>query len=328
MRHPRPARRGRVAKRLCRLVNGPLGAIRRWSPLGPEQAGTYDVALARARDLRTFFPDFYQLHFADRLLTPRALFAAVQCFLSLVNNELFEIEDYILDVPVDPLRALKYTEDGSREPLLELEEVAGWLAQPQAVLYGIGVESMLEEETPQQWLTLALWHLCRTTNWSTGVDVADVIGFSYMPADLAEWIVKLPVLPARTDMDQVVAAIKLPPWSDQDAFDELIAYPFARTDNPMANATNAEVEIVYGGQVSDTWDDARGIAENAAAAQALVKRYGAWANAVEADPRRELRALTKALHVAVEASALRKPQRAKTLLEVLADIPQEEEVPA
>lgn len=305
--HARPTRRGRVS-RACRLVSGVGATAQRRSPLHSETAGTYLVALDRVRDLRRLFPAFYWQHIANRNVTPRALQAAVIAFLSLVNNELFAIEDIgVMDIPMDPLRALAYTEDGSRDPLIELEEVASWLAQPRPVLYGVGTEGILEDETPQQLLTLALWHLCRETNWSIGVDVGDVIGFSYVEQDLAEYLVKLPVLPRGTTMEHLVTAIKLPPWSEEDDFDELICYPFARTDNPMANTTNYEVDIVYGGQMDGVWEHALEIAATAREAAELAARYGRWARAVADDPKRELRRLAKALHTAAEAAALTKP---------------------
>lgn len=320
MSHARPAHRGRV-RRACRLVRSLQKTISRRSCLHAETAATYQVALDRVRDLKRLFPDFYWQHIANRRLTPRALEAAVCAFLSLVNTELFGIEDSMtLVVPCDPLQALQYTEDGSRDPLLTLEEAAAWLCQPRPNLYGVGTECILEEETPQQLLTLALWHLCRETNWALGVDVGDVIGFSYVEQDIAEYLVKLPVLPRGTMMEALILAVKLPPWSDQDEFDELLAYPFARTDNPMVNTTNYEVDIVYGGNTQADWNEALEIAETAREAEALAHRYGRWAARVAADPKRELKQLAKALHVACEAAALMKPQRTKTLIETLTEI--------
>ena len=311
--------RRRPVRRACRLVrSAPL--VRRM-PLHSETAGTYHVALSRVRDLHALFPDFYAEHVADRLLTPRALLAAVSAFLALVNRELFTIEDnFVLEVPHDPLRALEYVEDGSRDPLLTLEEAASWLCQPHPALYGVGTEGLLEEETPQQLLTLALWHLCRATDWAIGVDIGDVIGFSYVDQDLAEFLVKLPPLPQGTRMEQVVACLKLPPWSDEMEFDVLVAYPFARTHNPMADTTNYEVDIVYGGETQADWSEAREISEMAAAAAEIESRYNAWGRVVEADPRRELRTLATALHAAAET-----PFQAKTLIEILA--PALDEVP-
>jgi hypothetical protein len=329
MPHPRPADR-RAMRRACRLVTGLRNATFSRSPLHCETAASYGVALDRVRDMKRLFPAFYWKHIANRHITPRALEASVTAFLSLVNNELFAIEDPMeLNMPLDPLRALHYTEDGSRDPLATLEMMAGWLAQPRPELYGIGVEGILEDETPQQLLTLALWHLCRETNWAIGVDVGDVIGFSYVDQDIAEYLVKLPPLPAGTMMEQLVTAIKLPPWSDEDEFDELICYAFARTDNPMANTSNYEVEIMYGGETQANWAEALEIAETAREAEQIVSRYRCWATGVADDPRVQLKKLTKALHAAVEASALTKPRRQKTLIEVLTEVDQlAEEVPA
>lgn len=328
MPHPRPTGR-RAVRRACRLVS-PGRAFERRAPFAPQFAYTYHLALSRVRDMRALFPDFYQEHIAQRQLTPRALLGSVCAFLSLVNRDLFAIEDCIvLDVPADPLRALRYTEDGSRDPLLELEEAAHWLCQPRPELYGVGTESILDDETPQQLLTLALWHLCRETNWAIGVDVGDVIGFSFVGEDIAEFLVKLPVLPRGTMMENIIAAIKLPPWSDKDEFDELICYAFARTDNPMANTTNYEVDMYWNGEVDSSWKDVREIAETAQEARQIVARYNTWAQAIAKNPRRELRKLTRALHTAVEATALTKPRRTKTLAEILLDMPIEEaeEVP-
>jgi len=238
-----------------------------------------------------------------------------------VDRELFSIEEsLVLEVPADPLRALAFTEDGSRDPLITLEEAASWLCQPRPLLYGVGTEGILEDETPQQLLTLALWHLCRATDWAIGVDIGDVIGFSYVDQEIAEFLVKLPPLPVGTRMEPLVMALKLPPYSDQNEFDELIAYPFARTDNPMANTTNYEIDYVYGGETELLWKEAREIAETAAEAADIQSRYHHWAQAVAADPRRELRKLAAALHAAAAA-----PFQAKTLIEILT--PQIAEVP-
>jgi hypothetical protein len=328
MHHARPSGRHRL-RRACRLVRGVGSARARRSPLHGETASAYQIALDRVRDLKRLFPAFYWEHIANRHVTPRALEAAVTAFLSLVNIELFDLEDAMeLIVPLNPLHALQYTEDGSREPLATLELMGHWLSQPRPALYGVGTEGILEEETPQLLLTLALWHLCRETDWSIGVDVGDVIGFSYVDSDIAEFLVKLPVLPRGTLMGQIVPAMKLPPWSDEDAFDELIAYPFAETDNPMANTTNYEVDIVYGGETQADWSEATAIAETAQEAKLLVARYNRWAQAVADHPRRELKKLTTALHTARSSLTVTTPRHTKTLIEILAELPNEEEVPA
>ena len=88
----------------------------------------------------------------------------------------------------------------------------------------------------------------------------------------------------------------------------------------MANTTNYEVDIVYGGQMDEVWGHALEIAEVAREAEVLAARYGRWAQAVANDPKRELKRLAKALHTAHEASALTKPQRTKTLIEVLTEV--------
>jgi hypothetical protein len=302
------------------LVTGDLTPRRRPSPIGAETARVYEVALARVRDLRRLFPDFYQQQVADRQLTPRALYAVVCAFLGLVNRELFELEDYgTIEIPHNPLQALHYTEDdvtAHQGPLLLLEEGLSWLCQPQAVLYGIGLQGMLDDEAeePQCALTLALWKLCQNTEWSAGVDVADVIGYSYVPDEVAEQIKKLHPLPAGVSMRDLCAVVALPGYTDVG---ELIRYAFARTDNPMANVTNYEVEVVYGGEITDGWDDALGIAENAQAARRLVGQYGRWAAAIEKDPKRELRALSKALHDAARASVEHHAARTTTLMNLL-----------
>lgn len=326
MSHPRPIGRGRL-RRACRLVSSTPAERRRW-PFAIETASAYQVALSRVHDLQSLFPEFYQAHVADLRLTPRALLAVVCAFLSLVNRELFTIEDnFVLEVPADPLRALAFVEDGSRDPLITLEEAASWLCQPRPELYGVGIEGILEDETPQQLLTLALWHLCRATNWAIGVDVGDVIGFSYVDQELAEYLLKLPPLPQGTDMQQVTQALALPPWSDGDEFDEVIAYPFARTDNPMANTTNYELDIVYGGETDSTWSEAKEIAEAADEAAKIAQRYNRWGRAIDADPRAQLRKLTKALHAAADRCSPIKPAKARTLAEIILDLPAETEVP-
>lgn len=319
MPHPRSADR-RAMRRACRLVRAPGNATVRASALHCETAATYGVALDRVRDLKRLFPAFYWDHIANRLLTPRALEGTICAFLALVNNELFAIEDVMdLMVPHDPMRALAYTEDGSREPLATLELMAGWLAQPRPYLYGVGTEGILEEETPQQLLTLALWHLCRESNWSIGVDVGDVIGFSYVDTDITEYLVKLPPLP-RVVMEDLLTAVKLPPWSEEAEFDELLAYPFARTDNPMANTTAYEVDSIYGGETQADWSEALEIAETAREAELLQARYGRWAQAVAADPRRELKKLSRALHTAAASLPVAQPRGQRTLIEVLTEV--------
>jgi len=318
-----PTRRPVASRRSPRplwLVADDFAPRRRPSPIGPETAQVYEVALGRVRDLRRLFPDFYQKHVADRQLTPRALYAVVCAFLGLVNRELFELEDYgPIEIPHNPLQALHYTEDDTtahQGPLLLLEEGLSWLSQPQAVLYGIGLQGMLDDEAeePQCALTLALWKLCQNTEWSAGVDIADVIGFSHVPDEVVELIKKLHPLPAGVSMSDLCAVVKLTGYTDVG---ELIRYAFARTDNPMANTTNYEVEVVYGGDTSDTWDDALAIAENAAAARRLVADYGRWSAAIELSPKQELRRLSKALHDAAIASVKHHEARTITLMDLL-----------
>lgn len=320
MPHDRPSvARGRC--RPVRLVRGLPGPRRRYSPIGADAASAYENGLAKVRYLRDLFPEFYQKHIADRVLTPSALLASVCAFLALVHRDLFELEDSMnLEVPLDPLKALRYTETGDDDPLLVIEESSFWLSQPHPLYYGIGMQTVLEDETPQAALTLALWHLCRETNWSSGVDVLAVAEFSYVPPHIMAVIEKLPPLPAGTMMEDLILRIQLPgrPWSSELA--ELICYPFARCDNAMLNVTNYEIDVLYGGETDDDWSQARAIAENAKDALRLSGLYGQWSHAVEQAPGKELRALAKALHAAASAP----PPQPKTLIELLA--PETEEV--
>lgn len=322
MHRPRRLVPCRRAHRSVRVVDGDLTPRRRYSPLGPETASVYEHCLARVQNMRDLFPDFYQQHIAWRQLTPRALYAAVSAFLALVNARLFELEDcYSIEIPLDPLRALAYTEDDEiahQGPLLNLEEALAWLVQPHAQLYGIGIEGILENEEPQSVLTLALWKLCQHTDWSIGVDVNIVIGYSYLPETQAEQVRKLHPLSAEVSMDRLCAAIGQSGLAK--GADQLIRYAFARTGNPMADVTNYEVDVVYGGDLDDDWDDAPGIAETAAAARKLVEHYGQWAALISANPIRELKRLEKALHDAARATVAPKgeaPPRA--LIDILAE---------
>lgn len=320
MPHDRPS----IARRRCRpvrLVRGEPKPHRRPSPLDGATAGVYDIALARVSDMQRLFPDFYGEHIADRLLTPRALYAAVTAFLSLVNLRLFEIEDsWALNVPGDPLRALQYRENdevGRQGPLLCLEEGINWLSQPRPQLYGVGIEGILEDETPQCALTLALWQLCRDTSWGIGVDVADVIGYSHVSEETAELIKRLPPLPP-VEMDHVVKDVKLSGRHRPKKLELLISYAFARTGNPMADTTNYEVDIVYNGDIDTDWKRTDEIVENANEAAEICDAYHQWARIVDDDPRKELGALAKALYKAArpyhEAN-----KESKALIDLLTD---------
>lgn len=320
MSHARPSGRRRL-RRACRLVNSAGGIYKRPSPIGPDASLGFEVGLTAVKQLRALFPDWYARHVARRPLTRSGLLAVACAFLALVNNELFEQEECIvLDVPANPLNALRYAEDDSDDPLLTLQEASYFLHQPHPYYYGVGMQVVLEDERPQSMLTLALWHLCRETNWSTGVDVGAVIEFSHVPPNTQTIIERLRPLPPGTDMANIVKATRLPghPWSSR--LEELLSYPFARCDNPMLNITNYEIDVFYGGETDDSWRDARSIAENAADATAIVALYGQWARAIEANPERELRKLTKALHAAAAA-----PPAPKTLIELLT--PAIDEVP-
>lgn len=320
----------RRAHRPVRLVDSKLTPSRRPSPLGPETAAVYKHGLIKVRHMRELFPDFYQQHIAWRQLTPRALYAAVSAFLSLINRHYFVIEDHMeFEIPLDPLQALAYTEDdtiANRGPLLELETAGYWLAQPQPVLYGVGVEGMLEDETPQSALTLALWRLCQETEWAIGVDVAAVIGFSWIAEPTVALITSLRPLPSGIPMDAIADAVTLPGGRWSSRLGELIRYAFARTGNPMADVNNYEVEVIYGGDTDYTWDDVREIGEYAAEARELVKLYYEWGAAIEKDPERELRTLEKALHAAARPH-VKRANAQRTLIEILAaDDPEYAEV--
>lgn len=314
MQHPRSAHRGRV-QRAVRVVRGG-GMRRRPSPIGAETVSTYDIALDLVRRMRDLFPAFYQKHIAERVITPRALEAAICAFLALVNRDLFEIDDCMeLNVPVDPLKALDYTEVGSRDGLLVLEEASYWLSQPRALLYGVGVEGILEDETPQRALTLALWQLGSATNWSIGLDPCVVIGHSFIPKEAEMLIPKLPPLLTGVPMETIADEVDLPGYPYSSRLGELIRYAFGRTGNPMADVTNYEVEVIYGGAVDDTWNDVHFIAENAAEAREIVKLYDQWASAIDDSPDRELTALARALHEA----AWRHVPKSNALVDILAE---------
>ena len=323
MPHTRHVARRRRCRPATRLVDRDAPWTTRL--LDPNLASGYQVGLLTARLMATHYADFYQEHVAQQAITPGGLFGVAEAFLSLVNQVL-PLQEWAGELALhdDPLRALHEYDAtaGNLDHLATLDNSAWYLDQPHIEMYGLGVELVRCEERDGDpaLLDVALWHLLRHTGWGLAFDIEALLKEGireFWDVDAAELVLGLVPLPAETPMDWFRKEVRIDkqPWTDRSG--EVVAYAVAQCNNGLANVTNGEIDLIYGGRTDLSWDDLPSLIEQAADASTIQHAYWAWQQAVSADPHRLLPLIVKQLHAAARRATQRVQAQPKALIDIL-----------
>lgn len=174
---PQPRRPvSRRRPRAPRLVDAPERGVALTDPedwrLSPETLSGWGVGLITARYLRSYFPDFWAAHVAQKPLTTSRLLGVVHAFLELGAANLLAIDtghacSLRLGVPADEIHELV---DGYRDEggiLWELTyNLWHWIYQPPVEVYGLDMDVLrVEWGGGRHHLTLALLWMLRQTTW-------------------------------------------------------------------------------------------------------------------------------------------------------------------
>jgi hypothetical protein len=220
----------------------------------------------------------------------------------------------------DPAETLRMFSDAADE---FLGEIGHFVFSPQPAYFGYGVEELLDHESdnfPSSPLTLALWHLFNATPLGLGIDVSTMA--ANIEQELAFDILRIKRLPPSTPIATLCSLFKLPVAKQYGVeVQDLIAYPAAKTRNPLANNSDYEVEAIYMGEMNDQWDWSQ-LDELAALSQGanrIAEAYSDWDSQVKTIE--DVRKLAGRLHKACRA-AERELTQPKTLADILFDQPQ------
>lgn len=235
MRHP---------VRLVKLSGRPR------SPIGETEAQDYRVGLEAARLLYEHFPDFYAQSQIDReLITMPLLLGCVAALGQLVELRGIELRwpgehggfyqqglnrYELAPTPLETLRMYGGVAEGF------LYELHAFVWAPQPMYYGWGVQSLLDGESDgngADLLTVTLWHLFGRTPMGLGVKLHDVLkAIGGVDEDDIFDICRIKQLPADVPLQLLGANLTLPVADEYSvSVLDLLAYPFGKASNPLAN---------------------------------------------------------------------------------------------
>lgn len=330
--------RKRRQHRRTRLVDAtgmPLAG--RPVPIDFDDMDVYQTGLHIVDQMQKLFPIEYATGVASRPVTFPQLHLVCEAFLGLVDTRLFPLSDFAVNeiFPArDPLGRLQ--EQPTVQPdqaRADLAEDRFYLRVPNAMSYGLGVQSVLNDgaetdDVEYSLLTLSLWQLFRGTALAIGYDVPDLA--SHLPRAHRAFLEQLPALP-RIGQDQcqvLLDTFALPDgrsWAPRAGI--LIAYVFGRTGVALADYTDIDVAELFDGEYSDTWEDALAIADASREARSISTDYASWERAVSIDYQRELTLLTQSLHTCISGrpAIIRPPTRSPFLIDMFEGTDDEEE---
>lgn len=325
---------GRQPRR-ARLVD--LG-VRGAPALSGDSAQAFLIGRYAAELLRTHFPNFYAAEqVADAIATPWLLLGCAAAFWQLV-----EVRGLKLRMPGDGM----YTDDEisfEATPAATLrafdgvtaafmaDTVGHYLAMPRPCYYGLGVETMLDDEPDPDVLTATLWRLFEGTPWAV-LDMGDATGSAYggIEDDVAEQIARLKPLPRDTDLEQLAKHLTLPAAITMELSPlALLLYAVGQTGSELADHTDYEVEALHMGELDEGygWADIDRLAELQAEARRIQHAYDSWALWVSRKPRQAIPKLAGALHTAERAARAARHTPETSLIELLREADLIEEVP-
>jgi len=280
------ARRGGRLHYPVPLVDGPEPIF----PLNDEEAHAYASGLRASLWIKELFREFWDEHVAPRQVHAGSLAGAMVTFYQLVSAE---CEFYYWDgIPYDVERNLETPEEHmawcsaqhghGAESLLG--SAAEWLGEfvrtPPIMFYGIGINDYLDGEAQESpsLLTLTIWHLFSRSGASLGKQIQQMfqLGLGEDHADI-ERIQRLKPLPDDTNVLELFRYVHLAGFSIPDgkgfSHGDLLAYALGETNNPLANATNYDLEQIYNNDSGYTWWEFEDFAALSTEAEALASTY-------------------------------------------------------
>lgn len=249
-------------------------------------------------------------------LTPGRLVHIAQGLLGLVSDRMTLYMSYELDMPalVDPTAFVSAPLDVDRSEhfyLAQLDALAWDLQSLTPEGYGVGMSLFFDEATDEpDLLTLAIWRLLQYSEWSVGIDLADVLdGHTHGPLIMG----LAPLYPLQGGIEPFLETLTFPRWPYRTPPGTLIAYAVERTDNPLANILNSGV----GEPISLDWSELPDLFPLIGEARQIARDYQNWVQLVNSDPKRHIRLLQRRLYKAAWPYLPPEPYGHRTLSEIL-----------
>jgi hypothetical protein len=247
--------------------------------LDVSSAESLELGLLGLRLLHTHFHGFYAQHVGEQIVTPSLLFRATAAFYALANEVCPLQMPLFLNMTRTPEQWITNGEWGDHGALAALDEFGFYLRAPYPLLYGIGINALLDGHRDVgnvRLLTLVLWHLFHHTRWGLGIDLADVMDDGRIEPWAVELVLSLQPLPGATDVEDLIMHLELPDYlhpNTEIPTCEIIAYAFARTSVDLANVDDYDIDTVYGGMILHDWEDLEELGACAADAQGISEAY-------------------------------------------------------
>jgi hypothetical protein len=299
-----------------------------------DEADSLATGLVGLRLLYEHFPDFYEQHVAERIVTPHLLLRTACAFYRLADEVCPLQMPAYLDVEARSAERWMSIGLDDMDALGAVGEFGYYIRGPHPVTYGVGVNALLDghrDISEVHLLTFALWHLFHATAWGLGFDLADIMdtgGIMWA----AELILLLKPLPADTDVEHLLMCLKLPrDWhlNIEIPAEDLIGYAFGRTSEELANVDAYDLDVLYGGQVAHDWDDLEILGECSHQAQVIADTYDRLAMLLHHNHQTAFKRLERLLHQTNRECKRRRDearQHPSPLIETLADYSPEEYV--
>lgn len=282
-----------------------------------EEAQAWIVGLEAAQLLKTHFPAFYFKHAVALPASLPQMLGCAGAFWQLVEVEglslrmpgeegWFDAEGF--EVEATPEQTL-HAYDGVLPEFMN-GTIAHYVAVPRPHYYGLGVETMLEEEPSPDLLTATLWRLFQGTSWAI-IDMGDPTSgiYSNIDEEVAAQIARLKPLPSDANLSAIANRVKLPgaPSSTGNAWSHnawaLLAYAVGQTENTLADSTDYEAEAIHMGDLDEgwSWEHLQDMIEIQREARQIWEAYEAWAGWLSMCPHKAIPQLAGALHKADRA---------------------------
>jgi hypothetical protein len=297
-------------------------------PLDAAYAESWALGLLGLGLLHTHFPAFYEQHVGEQRVTPVLLLRASAAFYALADEVCPLQMPLFVQMNRTPEQWMTTGEWDEHGALSVLDEFSFYLRAPYPVLYGIGINALLDghrELGNVRLLTLVLWHLFHNTPWGLAFDLADVMDTGGIEPWAAELVLSLKPLPGGTDVEDLLMHVTLPDYLNPNTLlpaGEIIAYAFARTSADLANVDEYDIDTVYGGMITHDWDDLDDLGECAADAQAIADAYHDMAEILHRHHTTAFTRLAEVLHETNRACKRRRRRERQSptpLVDVLTD---------
>lgn len=139
--------------------------------------------------IRTYWPHWWQTHAAALPITPATLWSSCGALWALVERDWYPLEwhmywlRHVQTTPLTPEQWLQIGPANTTSPLLDLEEVYGYIDTPRPAFCGLGINLLLDDGPQATYgpLTVALWKLAQRSNWAIELDWDAIIADCPVP---------------------------------------------------------------------------------------------------------------------------------------------------